>query len=186
MDNYLDRRLEFDEDGKLYTWLYDKRDDFDLPIVNFPYLNSKIPESPEYYVFVSQLTRYARVCSKYVDFLFRGSILVSKLLRQGYSSWKLKTTFRKFYCHHTDIVHKLYTSVSHMLKGLWHIIGFQLWSESWRVPHVGQEILTICRIPDIILFEEVMSSPIHYMYITEFVSLGTMFMDKWLWFVCLA
>ena len=37
--NCLDHRLEFDEDGGLYTRLYDKRDDFDFPIVNFPYLS---------------------------------------------------------------------------------------------------------------------------------------------------
>ena len=65
-----------------HTRLYDKRDDFDFPIVNFPYLSSNIPESPAYSVFVSQLVRYARVCSKYEDFLFRGSILVSKLLKR--------------------------------------------------------------------------------------------------------
>ena len=58
-------------------WLYDKRGDFDFPVVNFPYLSSNIPESPAYGVFVWQLIRYARVCSKYEDFLFRGSILVS-------------------------------------------------------------------------------------------------------------
>ena len=34
-------------------------------------------ESPAYGVFVSQLMRYARTCSKYEDFLFRGPILVS-------------------------------------------------------------------------------------------------------------
>ena len=43
--NYLDLRLEFDEDGKLYTRLYEKRDDFDFPIVNLPYISSNIPES---------------------------------------------------------------------------------------------------------------------------------------------
>ena len=42
-------------------------------------LNSNIPESPAYGVFDSQLIRDARVCSKYEDLLFRGSILVSKL-----------------------------------------------------------------------------------------------------------
>ena len=36
-DNYLDLYLEFDEYGKPFTQLYDKRDDFDFPIVNFPY-----------------------------------------------------------------------------------------------------------------------------------------------------
>ena len=36
--NYIDLHLEFDEDGKLFTRLHDKRDDFDFPIVNCPYL----------------------------------------------------------------------------------------------------------------------------------------------------
>ena len=57
--DYLDVHLEFDEDGKLFTRLYDKRDS---PMVNFPYLSSNIPESPSYGVFVSQLIRYDRVC----------------------------------------------------------------------------------------------------------------------------
>ena len=64
--------MEFDEEGRFYTRLYDIRDDFDFPIVNFPYL-SRI-----YGVFVSQFIRYARVCSKYEDLLCRGCILVSK------------------------------------------------------------------------------------------------------------
>ena len=46
--NYLYLRLAFNEDGKLYTLLYDKRDDLDFPIVNFPYLSSNIPVSPTY------------------------------------------------------------------------------------------------------------------------------------------
>ena len=97
---------------------YDKRDDFDFPIDNFPYLSSNIPESTVHGVLVSQLIRCARVCSKYENVLFRGSILVSKLLKQGYSSRKLQTTFRKCYGRHTDLVHKFDTAVSHMLNGL--------------------------------------------------------------------
>ena len=73
----------------------------DFPIVICPYLSSNIPESAAYGVFVSQLIRYARVCSKYEDFLFRGSIRVSKLLKQGYSARKFQTTFRKLCGRHT-------------------------------------------------------------------------------------
>ena len=61
---------------------------------------------------------FAWVCSKYEDFLFRGSILVSKLLKQEYYSRKLQTTFRKLYGRHIYLVHKFDTSVSHMLNGL--------------------------------------------------------------------
>ena len=56
--SYLDCYLYIDS-GKLTTRLYDKRDDFNFPIVNFPFLSS-IPSAPAYSVYVSQLIRYAR------------------------------------------------------------------------------------------------------------------------------
>ena len=40
----------------------DKRDDFDFHIVNFPFLSSRIPSSPFYGVYISQLIRHARCC----------------------------------------------------------------------------------------------------------------------------
>ena len=40
--------------GKLSTRLYDKRDDFDFHIVNFPFLSSNIPSSPSHGVYISQ------------------------------------------------------------------------------------------------------------------------------------
>ena len=46
--SYLDCRLEKDNSGKLSTKLYDKRDDFIFPIVNFPFLCGNIPASPAY------------------------------------------------------------------------------------------------------------------------------------------
>ena len=36
------------EQQRLYTKLYDKHDDFDFHIVNFPFLSSNIPSSPSY------------------------------------------------------------------------------------------------------------------------------------------
>ena len=65
-----------DSGGKLSTWLYDKRDDFDFHIVNFPYLSSNIPSGPSYGVYISQLIRYARCCSHYDDFRYRHKCLV--------------------------------------------------------------------------------------------------------------
>ena len=44
--SYLDLHLEIDNEGSLKTKLYDKRDDFNFPIVNFPFNSSNIPESP--------------------------------------------------------------------------------------------------------------------------------------------
>ena len=36
--SYLDLHLEIDSEGRLRTNLYDKRDDFNFPIVNFPFI----------------------------------------------------------------------------------------------------------------------------------------------------
>ena len=40
--SYLDLHLEIDTRGRLNTKLYDKRDDFDFQIVNFPFLSGNI------------------------------------------------------------------------------------------------------------------------------------------------
>ena len=40
--------LEIDSEGLLRTKLYDKRDDFNLPIVNFAFICSNIPAAPAY------------------------------------------------------------------------------------------------------------------------------------------
>ena len=53
--DYLDLTFIIDSRGKLSTRLYDKRDDFDFHIVNFPFLSSNIPSGPSYGVYISQL-----------------------------------------------------------------------------------------------------------------------------------
>ena len=81
--SYLDCYL-YIESGKLTTRLYDKRDGFNFPIVNFPLLSSNIPSATAYGVYVSQLIRYTRACSNYQDFMERGKVLTTRLLSQGY------------------------------------------------------------------------------------------------------
>ena len=50
--DYLDLTFITDSGGELSTRLYDKRDDFDFHIVNFPYLSSNIPSGPSYGVYI--------------------------------------------------------------------------------------------------------------------------------------
>ena len=54
--------------GIVSSKIYDKRDDFDFEIVNFPFLDGDVPRSPTYGVYISQLIRFARVCSNVYDF----------------------------------------------------------------------------------------------------------------------
>ena len=101
--SFLDCYLYIDN-GKLATRLYDKRDDFNFPTVNFPFLSSNIPSAPAYGVYISQLIRYVRACSNYQDFMERGKVLTTKLLSQGYQKTKLVATFKKFCGRHHDLV----------------------------------------------------------------------------------
>ena len=63
--------------------MYDKRDDFDFDIVNFPFLDGGVPRSTSYGVYISQLIRFARVSSHVADFNARNENLTAKLLQQA-------------------------------------------------------------------------------------------------------
>ena len=51
--SYLDLHIEIDSECRLRTKLYDKTDDFNFPIVNFPFICSNIPAAPAYGVYIS-------------------------------------------------------------------------------------------------------------------------------------
>ena len=75
------------------TKIYDKCDDFDFEIVNFPFLDGDVPRSTSYGVYISQLIRFARASSYVTDFNARNKLLTQKLLKQGYQYHKLRKTF---------------------------------------------------------------------------------------------
>ena len=105
-------------DGQLRTSLYDKRDDFNFHITNFPFLSSNIPSSPAYGIFISQLMRYARACSSYECFILRAARLSFKLLGQGYVLERLKSSLRKFYGRYGDLIKHYEVSHSKMLHDI--------------------------------------------------------------------
>ena len=59
-----------------------------------------------YGVFISQLIRFARVCSHVDDFNTRKKCLATKLLKQGYRYHKLRKAFSKFYRRHYELISK--------------------------------------------------------------------------------
>ena len=115
--SYLDLLLSIGRDGQLYTSIYDKRDDFNFHIKNFPFLSSNIPTSPAYGVFISQLIRYARACSSYGCFILRTTRLSNKLLEQGYVKERLKSSL-KFYGRYEDLIKQYEVSHSQMLNDI--------------------------------------------------------------------
>ena len=70
-------------DGYVKTKIYNKRDDFDFNIVNFPYLESDVSRLTSNGDYISQFIRFARVSSHVDDFNTRNKVLTAKLLKQG-------------------------------------------------------------------------------------------------------
>ena len=103
--SFLDLHLSI-SNGFVSSKIYDKRDDFDFDIVNFPFLDGDVPRSTSYGVYISQLIRFARMSSHVFDFNARNKSLTAKLLQQGYRYHKLRKTFSKFYRRHYELVSK--------------------------------------------------------------------------------
>ena len=102
---FLDLHLSI-SNGFVSSKIYDKRDDFDFDIVNFPFLDGDVPRSTSYGVYISQLIQFAKVSSHVADFNARNKSLTAKLLQQGYRYHKLRKTFSKFYHRHYELVSK--------------------------------------------------------------------------------
>ena len=93
--------------GIVSSKIYDKRDDFNFEIVNFPFLDGDVPRSPSYGVYISQLIRIARVCSNVDDF---------KLLKHGYRYHKIRIAFSKFYHRHSELIVKYNIGLKTLLQ----------------------------------------------------------------------
>ena len=81
--------------------IYDKRDDFTFRIVNFSHMDSNIPANP-----MSQLVRYARICTSKVVFMNRLRGLSLRLRQQGFPTNLLQKSLNKFFTQHGLIVMK--------------------------------------------------------------------------------
>ena len=121
--------------NQFITKVYDKREDFNFDIVNFPHLDSNIPNTPAYGVFISQLIRYSRICSDFSSFQAKSLQLCSRLIKQGYKYFKLKSTFKTFLSRQPLVRIKYKQKVASMLKDclvLPHIV----------LPHLQRNVTT--------------------------------------------
>ena len=87
--------------GTVSTKIYDKRDDFEFDIFNFPFLDVDVPRRTWYGVIISQLIRlleFLQIC--------RNKALTAKLLMLGCRYFKLRKAFSKFYRRHSALVEK--------------------------------------------------------------------------------
>ena len=87
------------------TKIYDKQDDFDFDIVNFPFLDGDVPRRTSYrYTYLNLLDSPEFL--QIVMTNYRNKALTAKLLRQGYRYFKLRKAFSKFYRRHSALLEK--------------------------------------------------------------------------------
>ena len=101
--------------GTVSTKIYDKRDDFDLYIINFFFLDGDVPRRTSYGVYIFQLIRFARASSNLSGFNCCNKAFTAKLLRQGYRYFKLRMAFSKFYRTHSALLEKYSVSLKTLL-----------------------------------------------------------------------
>ncbi|KAK3088853.1 hypothetical protein FSP39_024607 [Pinctada imbricata] len=101
------------------TSLYDKRDDFNISITNFPFLSSNIPSS----------------------LVMRARRLSTKLLSHGYVCDRLTSSLRKFYGRYGELVIHYNVPLSRMADVL-QDFGFDLLSID-KVFHGGHQEITV-------------------------------------------
>ena len=91
---FLDLHLSI-SNGFVSSKIYDKRDDFDFDIINFPFLDGDVPRRPSYgvYTCISQLIRFARVCRYH----------------------KLRKAFSKFHRRHYVLISKFNVGLKSLL-----------------------------------------------------------------------
>ena len=102
--------------GIVSSKIYDKRDDFNFEIVNFPFLDGDVPRSPSYVVYISQLIVLLECALMLMTSTTETYFLTAKLLKQGYRNHKIRKVFSKFYHRHSELIVKYNIGLKTLLQ----------------------------------------------------------------------
>ena len=102
--------------GTVSTNIYDKRDDFDFDIVNFPFQDGGVPRRASCGVCVSRLVGFAGASSDFDGFGCRGGALAAGLLGQGCRCFRLRRAFSGFYRRRSALLKKYGVSLKTLLQ----------------------------------------------------------------------
>ena len=103
--NYLDVSITV-SNKKFITKIYDKRDDFKFNVNSLPHASSKINLHSASHVYIGQLLRPAYTCTELIDFHKQNNIIVTKLMKNGFTKKKLIIILKKFLSSHADVLKK--------------------------------------------------------------------------------
>ena len=112
--------------SEINTSVYNKRDDFGFPIVNFPWLRGDVQRLPSYGIYISQLVRFATCCTSVLDCHSKNLQITSKLLTQGYKYHKIRKAFGKFFRSYSELLSKFgdISFQEYLSKGISHPVFY--------------------------------------------------------------
>ena len=114
---FLDLNLHVSiSNGTVSIKICDKRADFDLDIINVPFLDGDVPRRTSYGVYISLLIRFAKASSHVSDVSCHNKALIAKLLKPGCRYHKHRKAFSKFYRRHSGLVEKYIVSLKKLLQ----------------------------------------------------------------------
>ena len=93
---FLDLRISIFRGRYLYR-SYDKRDNFQFTICNYPHLTGNVPLSSSYGVYLSQLVRLCDINQQWKFFVSDVRKMTRKFIKQGFVLKHLRRQFIKFY-----------------------------------------------------------------------------------------
>ena len=117
-DHFLDLEINVVPNNTINFKIYNKTDDFNFEIVNFPFPKSNIHSNITYSSYFSQLFRYARICTNYIDFRNRCMLLSKKLIIRGFSANKLAWQFKKLCFKYNQLLQKYNKSYQDILNDI--------------------------------------------------------------------
>ena len=82
--------------GRFVYSSYDKRNDFNFHVINFPNLTGNIPTRQAYGVYTSQLVRFCDINCSYKGFVRDMNKMNNRLLNQGFQGSLLKKSYAQF------------------------------------------------------------------------------------------
>ena len=107
----------FISNGIVSTKIYNKRDQFDFEIVNFPFLDGDVLRSTSYGVYISQLNPFARASSHVTDYITRNKLLTHKHLLQGNQYHKCRKPFLNCIdARYYDLISKFQVRLKSLLR----------------------------------------------------------------------
>ena len=80
-----------------------ERNDYDFDAISFPYLDGNMPKGQLYGIFISQLSRYARINTSFSNLISDYKKLVTKLVGQYFDVAALRKRFQVFINNHFNV-----------------------------------------------------------------------------------